>query len=996
MRSASALQLRFHNWAVIALLCFMGAITASILVAVNSKFESIASDHAGQNLQLVMQNTLERLTHLVDGACRDVALEAGAGRHFFIHGEGINDRDMEKTFLLRLSGEESLYSLYFGLDNDDFFQVINTGGNPGLAASLAAPPETRFALRVISRTPEGKRIERWRFLSAGRKVLGSQKTQTSYFPTKRPWYRQAVQTSSVAMTPPYLFASSGEAGLTVSSVLEGGRGVLGADLSLASLQTFLAKIPLTPGGAIVVSDRDNRILALYSKFADYRFAEIPALEVLSRAGNPQLAVLGAWPAKAGETTPRIVDIKGDAFVFARSDYTAASGALFRIGVFAPLGDYSASILEARNRILYVTLVFLLILIPLAVFGARRVGRSLATLAGDARRISRLDFSGDVGRLPTILQEVDVLGQAHAIMKDTIRKRTRALMDAEHKLASLVEDGILLTKERDRQQLLRHILHSGRQLCNCDAGTIYLKTNSNTLSFALRTKDDKLPQTEIPLADPLTGEPNERYVSAYAALHNETVVIDDVYAETRFDLSHRYDEKTGYKTRSLLTVPISPREGEVIGVLQFMNALDPDDGGVIPFRNELVGFVEALASQAAVALENHQLLEAQQALMDALIQLVASAIDAKSHYAGGHCERVPQLAILLAEEAARVQEGPLAAFGLFTEEEWREFRVGAWLHDCGKVTTPEFVVDKAAKLETLYNRIHEVRTRFEVLLRDAEITRLESLQNGEAADEADRRCCERRRQLTEDFAFVARCNIGGEFMPPADIARLRRIAGETWLRHFDDRLGLSEEEKQRFERTPVAPLPAVEHLLADKPGHIVERSGAQEVDPRHGFQMEAPRHLYNFGEVYNLSIERGTLTEEERFKIREHIIQTVVLLNALPFPRELRRVPEYAGAHHEALDGSGYPRGLSKDDLSLPARIIAIADIFEALTASDRPYKKAKTLSQAIDILYVLKKGGQIDPDLFDLFLRSGVYLRYAERYLAPGQIDRVDVGRYLD
>ncbi len=995
MSVLSGLQLRFHNWAVIVLLCFVGAITASILMVVNSKFETMAFDHAGQSLRLILQNATERLTNLVDGTCRDVAVQAGAGR-LFLRDEHVTERDIERIFLARLAGEESLYSIYVGFDNDDFLQAVSTGGDPNLAASLAAPPETRFAVRSIIRTKEGKRVESWRFLSAERTVLGVRKTPASYYATKRSWYRQALPAPFVAMTDPYLFSSSGETGLTISSVLEGGQGVLGADLSLAALQTFLAKIPLTPGGAVVVSDRGNRILALHSKFADYRFADIPALEVLSRTGSPQLAVLGAWSQANGETLLRIVDIGGQAFIFAQNAYTAEPGALFRIGVFAPLDDFSAPILEARNRILYVTLLFLLILIPLAVFGARRVGRSLSTLAGDAKRIAELDFSGDVGRLPTILKEVDALGQAHAIMKSTIRERTRALMEAEQKLASLVEDGILLTKERDRRQLLKHILYSGRQLCNCDAGTLYLKTDSDKLVFALRTKDDKLPETEIPLADPVTGKPNERYVSTYAALHNETVVIDDAYAETRFDLSHRYDEETGYKTHSILTVPISPREGEVTGVLQFMNALDPDTGRVIPFRRELIGFVEALASQAAVALENHQLLEAQRALMDALIQLVASAIDAKSHYAGGHCERVPQLAILLAGEAARVQEGPLAAFRLSTEEEWREFRVGAWLHDCGKVTTPEYVVDKATKLETLYNRIHEVRTRFEVLLRDAEIARLEARLSGEDAAEADRRCLERRRQLAEDFAFVARCNIGGEFMPPADIARLGKIAGETWLRHFDDRLGLSEEERMRCERTPAVSLPAVEPLLADKPCHLVERRASSAFESRYGFRMTAPRHLYNFGELYNLSVGRGTLAEEERFKIREHIIQTIIMLDALPFPHELRRVPEYAGAHHEALDGSGYPRGLKKEDLSLPARIIAIADIFEALTASDRPYKKAKTLSEAIDILFALKTSGQIDPDLFDLFLRSGVYLRYAERYLAPGQIDRVDIAKYLE
>jgi HD-GYP domain-containing protein (c-di-GMP phosphodiesterase class II) len=446
---------------------------------------------------------------------------------------------------------------------------------------------------------------------------------------------------------------------------------------------------------------------------------------------------------------------------------------------------------------------------------------------------------------------------------------------------------------------------------------------------------------------------------------------------------------------MLTVPMSPREGEVTGVLQFMNALDPETGAVIPFPRELVGFVEALASQSALALENYNLLQAQKILMDSLIQLVAGAIDAKSPYTGGHCKRVPELAIMLAEEASRVQEGPLADFAFRSDDEWREFRIGAWLHDCGKVTIPEYVVDKATKLETIYNRIHEVRLRFEVLLRDAEIASLKAMQNGDDPAAAARAFQEKRAALSDDFAFVAECNIGGEFMAPERIARIRRIAGRTWLRHFDDRLGLSQEELWRRAGSPASGLPAVENLLSDKPWHIVPRGFSRELDPKYGFKMSVPEHLYNFGEVLNLCVERGTLSEEERFKINEHIIQTVVMLDALPFPRELKKVPEYAGTHHETLTGSGYPRRLAEQELSVPARIMAIADIFEALTASDRPYKKAKTLSEAVKILAAFKKKRHIDPDLFDLFLTSGVYRRYAERRLSPEQIDSVDISRYL-
>jgi len=582
------------------------------------------------------------------------------------------------------------------------------------------------------------------------------------------------------------------------------------------------------------------------------------------------------------------------------------------------------------------------------------------------------------------------------VKTNQERNDDALKLAERKLASLVENGLLLSREKDRNVLLRQILFGGRDIANCAAGTLFLKTENDTLAFTMRTNSNVLPAFELPLYEP-DGSPNERFVVTHAVLHNQTIIIDDVYTETRFDLTgtKKFSEESGFRTVSMLTVPLSPRDGEVIGALQLMNALDEVTGEVVAFPPEIMGFIQAMASQSAVALENQTLLEAQKVLINSLIKLVAGAIDAKSAYTGGHCERVPELAVMLAEEATKVAHGPLADFAFKTEEEWDEFRVGAWLHDCGKVTTPEYVVDKATKLETIYNRIHEVRMRFEVLLRDAAIVRLEATASGVAAVDAGAIYSERKRQLLDDFAFIAECNVGGEFMAPEKVERLHRIGAQCWMRNFDDRLGLSHEEIKRYDSMPVDALPAVEQLLSDKSHHIVQRGASAALDPRHGFKVKVPENLYNFGELYNLSIARGTLTEEERFKINDHIIQTIVMLDGLPLPKHLKRVPEYAGTHHETLIGNGYPRKLTLDQLSVPSRIMAIADIFEALTASDRPYKKAKSLSESVKILSFFKKDQHVDPDLFDLFLTSGVYKRYGERYLQPEQLDEVDITRYL-
>lgn len=390
--------------------------------------------------------------------------------------------------------------------------------------------------------------------------------------------------------------------------------------------------------------------------------------------------------------------------------------------------------------------------------------------------------------------------------------------------------------------------------------------------------------------------------------------------------------------------------------------------------------------------------AQENLMESFIKLIAGAIDDKSPYTGGHCERVPELASMLATEANNSHQGIFKKFNFKDENAWREFRIAALLHDCGKVTTPEYVVDKATKLETIHNRIHEIRTRFEVLLRDAHIVYLEGLLEGKEGQELlMKRRMEAEAKLFDDFAFLAECNIGGEFMDVQKIERLKQIASVTWMRHFDDRLGMSEAEKKRLLEIPLNPLPCVETLLQDKPEQLIIR--AQEVDTkvytRLGIKISIPKYYNNLGELYNLSIERGTLNDEERYKINEHIIMSIRMLSELPFMDNLKHVPEYACAHHETMKGTGYPRGLTKEQISLPARIIAIADIFEALTASDRPYKKAKTISEAIKILSMLKMDEHIDGDLFELFLRSGVYLQYAKKYLKPEQIDEVDITQYL-
>lgn len=386
---------------------------------------------------------------------------------------------------------------------------------------------------------------------------------------------------------------------------------------------------------------------------------------------------------------------------------------------------------------------------------------------------------------------------------------------------------------------------------------------------------------------------------------------------------------------------------------------------------------------------------QKELMESFIKLIAGAIDAKSKYTGGHCNRVPELSMMLAKAASDCEDGIFKDFKLDSEDELRELDIASWLHDCGKVTTPEYVVDKATKLETIYNRIHEIRTRFEVIHRDLTIVALNKKLNGENYDDVDSWLLKEHQKLQDEFLFIANANVGAEFMSRDDKLKIEEIAKREWVRYFDDSVGISFEEKQRFQRD-YEPAPAVEKLLCNKQRHIIQREyfDFKEYE-KMGFKTAVPEHLYNLGEVYNICIERGTLTEEERFKINEHVMMTIKMLETLPFPANLKKVPMYAGTHHETLIGTGYPRQLTIDEMPIASRIMAIADVFEALTASDRPYKEPKKLSEAIKILSFMAKDKHIDADLFKLFLTSGIYKNYANDYLKPEQIDDTDITKYI-
>lgn len=465
-------------------------------------------------------------------------------------------------------------------------------------------------------------------------------------------------------------------------------------------------------------------------------------------------------------------------------------------------------------------------------------------------------------------------------------------------------------------------------------------------------------------------------SEYCALNREIINSPNIFQTTGIDtdLIAKFDDANNYSTISLLTIPLVDRKDNLLGVAQFTNAKDAN-GKIISFTTEAQKVVLSVCKLITIALENKNQKEAYSQLLESFIEVLARAIDAKSPYTGSHCQRVPIIARLLATAAVQETTGNLKTFEM-SPDDWYTLHIASWLHDCGKVTTPEYIVDKATKLETIFNRIHEIRNRFEILRRDAHIEYLQKrLNNIDTKQHLQAEFVAKVKQLEEDFAFVAKCNTGDIELNDRDIARLEQISQIQFVRYFNRMLGLSWAERDNVENKDFYVHPARENLLQNRKDQIF-----------------GP---YNRGELYNLEIRRGTINKEERDKINEHIVVTIDMLKALPFPKELSKVVEYAGAHHERIDGKGYPNGLTGDQMSVPAKIMAIADIFEALTANDRPYKEPKKLSEVLRIMQQMKHNGHIDPDLYDVFIRSKVYQDYAEQYMDKNQIDEVTPEDYL-
>ncbi len=842
------------------------------------------------------------------------------------------------TFTDVLQAYPMCEAIYIAYENEDFyFFRRNTGKMP-----VTPPKNTEFIVAAHHINQNGQLEKNVYFYSKDLTLVGvNSSLQVALDPRQRNWYKQAMASDTVVSTRAYVFSTQTELGITMAHKTKNKQAVIAIDINTNTFDDLLTSLRTTPHTELAIVDKTNEITA-------YSGQSTPNRNMLGPDGSYAVKALGvsAFTLLADiqeKHIEQVTDEQGKQWFGIVSPLDHMYGNEQRLFIAIPSDELFTDIRERRTSLAVLAVIVASAFIVGGWILGHWLARPLAKLTKQAYALKQFNF-GTTMSIPSHFKEVYAL--------NTVMNEMSLAIDTYQQIF------YVLNQEQDIDEMLKNVLSLILSNLRSNNGAIYL--NQNSMLHAVAVQGPNYPS----------------HVKQFD-LHTSQEFIDYMKQEV------------GPNT---LCSFLKDRDNNLIGVL----CVTP------PFNvfNEFNNYLDSIAKMAAVAVEMRQYINTQKALVEGIIRMIAKATDTKSHHTGGHCDRVPELSIMIAKQ---VNSSTLPAFKDFalTEQEKEEFKMAVWLHDCGKLITPDHIMEKGTKLETVYNRIHELRMRFEVLHRDATIQRLETIIAGGNAKTANEQCKQKQQQLQDDFAFVAQCNIGNEGMSQEAIVRLAKIGKQVWVRHFDNTLGLSRAEQERCKDEPTT-LPVQEQLIANSPREVIPWGDAippvQPGNPQnvYNFNMQLPPHKYNGGELYNLSVTYGTLTDEERFIINDHVIQTRYMLSSLLWPKGLAKIPDIASKHHETLIGTGYPCKLTAKEMSTLERIVPLADIFEALTATDRPYKSGKTLSQALEIIASMVAKGLLDKNIFSLMLQSDVLIHYAQKYMQPSQIDTVDINALLE
>ncbi len=847
--------------------------------------------------------------------------------------------------------QRSLVALYFG-NNDGDFTIVRPLLDDQTKQRVNAPDQATLFINYTKMDGTNAYI----FFDNNLMQVGYINHMNNQFdPRTRPWYKSAQNDDVIRMTEPYVFYLFQTPGITLSRRSADGSKVVGADFTLDSLSEELSNIGFSQNARLALFDHQFKVLAEHNSLLDISDDVATTQQKLKNSIFSTVA-----NRVSSSAIYQSIDNDGESWSVTLTPVALTPQVHLLLADATPQNDLIANLLSMRDKQIQAAVVLLLICFTAVWIISSRLAKPLVTLMELTDNIARFDFKKT--RYPkSMIKEVSNLTKSIELMEHTLHDLLRLLRDT----ASNQEFSVLAKTVTHQSYLVTK------------AETIQLYTYTPEKGGFINVANHAIIPFKIDLNELVSGTP---WLMAELT-KGETVHL------RRGDNILRKHEDHLYNS-DIYLFPLLNRQQQLVGVLNlgYERSITAEQYDKHAFLRELLSFAE-------IAKDNIDKIQQQKDMLNAFVTLIASAIDTKSPYTGGHCQRVPELTKILAEIAE--QDNHYYRHFSLTKQQWEELDLAAWLHDCGKVTTPEYVVDKATKLETIYDRIHEVRMRFEVVKAQTEIDYWQAVNDGGDAEQLRQQMLDRQQTLDDDFAFIAKCNIGGEYMSEEDVARLQSIAKIQWKRTIDDQLGISWLEAKRAGEKQ--PLPVMENILADKPVHQVpwEANNTPQDSWQEDFVLQPGEYRYNRGELYNLSIRAGTLNDEERFMINDHIVQTITMLQRLPYPEHLKNVPDIAGGHHERVDGKGYPRGLNDEELSVQAKIMAVADVFEALTSNDRPYKQAKTVEESITIMTKMATSGHIDPKIYLLFLEHEVYQQYADMFLDEFQHSVIDKQQHI-
>lgn len=924
---------------IISLFLCLTALVGTILIVISYQHAQQLLTGSAQELSRENSRKLESTFQVKTGPVLTTLDFMAMNEAIEDHATPTKHANFWSSLKLIFDRNPGVVALYYANDSGDF-TLARALRNEADKVRFNAPKDA--SLMINTTNIEGQ--NRFFFLDGKLHHVGYTQSQDNNFdPRVRPWFQKANGDGQIRLTDPYFFYFLKTSGVTLSRRAADGNSVVGADFTLTSLSKQISDMGYSDNTQLILFDHKFNSLAHHNtghtnplEYDKVNLDDTVFSSVINRISSQIIYETPEFNNKLWSVTLTPVQLN--------------SSTRLLLAEATPQQDLLAPLLSLRDKQVTVALAMLSVSFILVWLVAQRLAQPLHALMEQTGNIARFDFK-KTRYSRSMITEVANLTNSIELMEHTLYDLLRLLRETASNqdfsvlAKTIAHQSFLVTRG---ETIVLYVKEDIQADFNCAANhaIIPFKIDINTLVNSIAWVKTELNKGEI--------------------VHLNR---DDTNLAKFRDQLYNSD---------IYLFPLHSRDKQLVGILLlgYERAITPEQSDKHAFLKELLSFGE-------IAKENIDRMEQQKEMLNAFVELIASAIDTKSPYTGSHCQRVPELTKMLVT-AANSDESYFPFFSM-SKDQWEALHLASWLHDCGKVTTPEYVIDKATKLETIYDRIHEVRMRFELLKAQAETEYWKAISQGGDPDKLKQELDIKHQQLDDDFAFIGQCNLGGESMSDEALERLERISQVTWTRTLDDQIGVSWIEQQRAGSK--VPLPTQETLLSDKKVHQIDWPAVKNTqDPWQEELVLKPGQLkYNRGELYNLSIYRGTLNDEERFIINDHIIQTITMLKRLPYPQHLKEVPEYAGGHHERVDGKGYPRGLNEEQLSIPARVMAIADVFEALTSSDRPYKKAKTLAASIEIMTKMATTGHIDAKLYLIFLEKEIDQTYAKQFLSLDQ-----------